>query len=222
MKMFKKNVLALITVCLVSIFFSQIVNASAHINYSSSIGSLPVKTWKQLRDADLEKQDLDYSCGSAATATILRSFYGSEVYEKDILDEVTRIGDDGTASFSDLQQAVTKFGYKAVGISANFEKLKTIKIPAVVYLRYRDKDHFSVIRGINKQGVVWLGDPSWGNRKFSEQQFKAMWETREDNILKGKLLLIIPANKSTASLNKDFFHPPIVNKTAIQLLTNRH
>lgn len=136
--------------------------------------------------------------------------------------EVTRIGDDGTASFSDLQQAVTKFGFKAVGISANFEKLKTIKIPAVVYLRYRDKDHFSVIRGINKQGVVWLGDPSWGNRKFSEQQFKAMWETRGDNDLKGKLLLIIPANKSTASLNQDFFHPPIVNKTAIQLLTNRH
>jgi len=222
MKMFKKNVLALMTVCLVSIFFSQVVNASVHINYSSSIGSLPVKTWKQLRDADLEKQDLDYSCGSAATATILRSFYGSEVYEKDILDEVTRIGDDGTASFSDLQQAVRKFGFKAVGISANFEKLKTIKIPAVVYLRYRDKDHFSVIRGINKQGVVWLGDPSWGNRKFSEQQFKAMWETREDNDLKGKLLLIIPANKNTASLNQDFFHPPIVNKTAIQLLTNRH
>ncbi len=109
-----------------------------------------------------------------------------------------------------------------MGISANFEKLKTIKIPAVVYLRYRDKDHFSVIRGINKQGVVWLGDPSWGNRKFSEQQFKAMWETREDNDLKGKLLLIIPANKSTASLNQDFFHPPIVNKTAIQLLTYRH
>ena len=222
MKMFKKNVLTPMTVCLVSIFFSQAVNANAHINYLSSVASLPVKTWKQLRDADLEKQDLDYSCGSAATATILRSFYGSEVYEKDILTEVTRIGDDGTASFSDLQQAVTKFGFKAVGISANFEKLKTIKIPAVAYLRYRDKDHFSVIRGINKQGVVWLGDPSWGNRKFSEQQFKAMWETREDNDLKGKLLLIIPANKSTASLNQDFFHPPIVNKTAIQLLTNRN
>ena len=222
MKIFKKNVLALMTVCLLSIFFSQVVNASAHINYSSSIGSLPVKTWKQLRDADLEKQDLDYSCGSAATATILRSFYGIEVYEKDILDEVTRIGDDGTASFSDLQQAVMKFGFKAVGISATFKKLKTIKIPAVVYLRYRDKDHFSVIRGINKQGMVWLGDPSWGNRKFSEQQFGAMWETREDNELKGKLLLIIPVDKSTASLNQDFFHPPKVNKMAIQLLIDRH
>ena len=190
-----------------------------HLNLPSATGSLPIKTWKQLRDADLEKQDLDYSCGSAATATILRSFYGRDIYEKDILDEVMLVGDDGTASFSDLQQAVKKFGFKAIGISANFEKLKTIKIPAIVYLRYRDKDHFSVIRGINDQGVVWLGDPSWGNRKFTEHQFRDMWETRDNQQLKGKLLLIIPADKSLTALNQDFFHPPEVNSTAIELLT---
>ncbi|MGB1158725.1 MAG: C39 family peptidase [Porticoccaceae bacterium] len=193
--------------------------AEVHLNLPSAVGSLPIKTWKQLRDADLEKQDLDYSCGSAATATILRSFYGRDIYEKDILDEVVLVGDDGTASFSDLQQAVKKFGFKAIGVSANFEKLKTIKIPAIVYLRYRDKDHFSVIRGINDQGVVWLGDPSWGNRKFTEHQFRDMWETRDNEQLKGKLLLIIPVDKTLATLNQDFFHPPEVNATAIELLT---
>jgi len=201
--------------------FAYVVPAQAevHLNLPSAVGSLPIKTWKQLRDADLEKQDLDYSCGSAATATILRSFYGRDIYEKDILDEVVLVGDDGTASFSDLQQAVKKFGFKAIGISANFEKLKTIKIPAIVYLRYRDKDHFSVIRGINDQGVVWLGDPSWGNRKFTEHQFRDMWETRDNEQLKGKLLLIIPTDKTLATLNQDFFHPPEVNATAIELLT---
>ena len=201
--------------------FAYVVPAQAevHLNLPSAVGSLPIKTWKQLRDADLEKQDLDYSCGSAATATILRSFYGRDIYEKDILDEVVLVGDDGTASFSDLQQAVKKFGFKAIGVSANFEKLKTIKIPAIVYLRYRDKDHFSVIRGINDQGVVWLGDPSWGNRKFTEHQFRDMWETRDNEQLKGKLLLIIPADKTLATLNQDFFHPPEVNATAIELLT---
>ncbi len=199
--------------------FASPAQAEIHLNLPSAVGSLPIKTWKQLRDADLEKQDLDYSCGSAATATILRSFYGRDIYEKDILDEVVLVGDDGTASFSDLQQAVKKFGFKAIGISANFEKLKTIKIPAIVYLRYRDKDHFSVIRGINDQGVVWLGDPSWGNRKFTEHQFRDMWETRDNEQLKGKLLLIIPADKTLATLNQDFFHPPEVNATAIELLT---
>jgi predicted double-glycine peptidase len=208
-----------ITVSITLMILVSQANASVHINNLTTSGSLPIKTWKQLRDADLEKQDLDYACGSAATATILRSFYGSEVVEKDILDEVKSVGDDGAASFADLQQAVKKFGYKAIGISANFEKLKSIKIPALVYLKYRGEDHFSVVRGINEEGVVWLGDPSWGNRKFTEQQFKAMWEINEG---KGKLLLIIPVDKSLASINQDFFQPPTVNKTAIQLLKNRY
>ena len=154
--------------------------------------NLPIKTWKDLRDSDIEKQDEDFSCGFASVATILRFFYGKEVYEKDILDEVIRVGDDDTASWSDLEKAVQKFGFKAVGLTLSFEKLRSIKIPAIVYLRYRNKDHFSVIRGVNETGLVWLGDPSWGNRKFSESRFKSMWETRNDNTLKGKILLIIP------------------------------
>ena len=202
--------------------FSAYSGGQIHLNYKTIKGSFPLKTWKDLRDAGIEKQDKDYSCGSAATATILRSFYGLDVHEKDILDEVIRIGNDGTASFSDLELAVRKFTFKAIGLSANFEKLKTIKIPAIVYLRYRDTNHFSVIRGINEEGVVWLGDPSWDNRKFTEYQFKNMWETRNDEKLKGKFLLIIPQDKSLASLNKEFFHSPVINSIAIELLTLRN
>jgi len=196
-------------------------DADIHLSYKTTIGNLPIKTWKDLRDSNIEKQDEDFSCGSASVATILRSFYGKDVYEKDILDEVIRVGDDGTASFSDLEKAVKKFGFKAVGLTLSFEKLKSIKIPAIVYLRYRDKDHFSVIRGVNENGLVWLGDPSWGNRKFSESRFKSMWETRDDDTLKGKILLIIPEDKSLAQIHSDFFKSPEVNTTAIQLLTLR-
>lgn len=221
----KKHISKSLTYLVVSMaisFFTQYTSANALLNYPSASGSLPIKTWKDLRDVGVEKQDLDYSCGSAATATILRYFYGREVYEQDVLDEVTRIGDDGTASFADLQQAVKKFGFKAIGLSTNFEKLKTIKIPALVYLRYRDRDHFSVIRGINEQGVVWLGDPSWGNRLFSEQQFRAMWETRKEQNLKGKILLIIPKDTVPTSLHREFYRRPVINKTAIELLTNKY
>lgn len=201
--------------------FSQASESHIHLSYQTTSGNLPIKTWKDLRDSNIEKQDEDFSCGSASVATILRFFYGKEVYEKDILDEVIRIGKDGTASFSDLEQAVKKFRFKAIGLALSFEKLKSLKIPAIVYLRYRDKDHFSVIRGVNQQGLVWLGDPSWGNRKFSENQFRAMWETREETALKGKILLIIPEDKSLAQLNRAFFKPPASNTTAIQLLTLR-
>ncbi len=189
-----------------------------YLNYQTATGSVPIKSWKNLRDNQIEKQDKDFSCGSAAVATILRFFYGKEIYEADILAEILeKTGVDDTASFADLEQAVKKFGFKAVGLTLNFEKLRQLKIPAIVYVYYRDNDHFSVLRGVNDEGVVWLGDPSWGNRKLSENQFNAMWETRDDNVLKGKILLIIPEDKSLAQLD-DFFYPPTTNKTAIELL----
>ena len=121
--------------------------------------TIQVQSWKALRDQGIEKQDLDYSCGSAAVATILRSYYGVEVYERDILKEVEKLGNDGAASFSDLQKAVKTFGFKATGISTDFDTLKTIKIPALLYLKYRDQDHFSVLRGISDSHVL-LADPS--------------------------------------------------------------
>jgi predicted double-glycine peptidase len=178
-------------------------------------------SWKDIRDDKIEKQNEDFSCGSASAATILRFFYGKNVYEKDIIDEVMIVGDDGTASFADLAKAVKKFGFKAIGLTLSFEKLKELNIPAIVYLRYRDKDHFSVIRGVNNKGLVLLGDPSWGNRKFSETRFKSIWETRDSDTLKGKILLIIPEDQSLAKINNDFFKLPSINNTAIQLLTLR-
>jgi len=60
---------------------------------------------------------------------------------------VVKVKNDGFASFSDFVKSVRKFGFKAIGISLKSERIKTLKIPAVVYLRYRDDDHFSVIRG---------------------------------------------------------------------------
>ncbi len=196
--------------------------AQAIMTNSSTInGTVAIKTWKELRDQHIEKQDLDYSCGSASVATILRSFYGKQVFEIDVLTEIEKFGNDGAASFLDLEKAAEVFGFKGIGLSVSFEKLKSIKIPAIVYLHHRGVEHFSVIRGVARDGTVWLGDPSWGNRKFSRYQFNDMWETRDDEKLKGKILLIIPQDKSTANLNKDFFYPPEINNTAIELLTIR-
>jgi predicted double-glycine peptidase len=75
------------------------------------------------------------------------------------------------------------------------------------------------LRGINNQGVVWLGDPSWGNRKLSENKFTSMWEVRNHETLKGKILLITPENESLAQINKNFFKSPELNRMAIKLLT---
>ncbi|PYG53424.1 putative double-glycine peptidase [Rhizobium sp. UGM030330-04] len=59
-----------------------------HLLHPTGSVSIPIKTWKDLRDAQVIKQRLDDSCGSAAAATILHYFYGQDVSEADLIAEV--------------------------------------------------------------------------------------------------------------------------------------
>ena len=181
---------------------------------------MPVKSWKFLRDERVVKQDLDYSCGAASVATILNGFYGLDVTEAELLGQMAA---DGAASFRDLADLVRGYGLKGVGVALNFEQLRQLKVPAIAYLKYRDDDHFSVVRGIGADGSVILADPSWGNRRFTEHQFLAMWETRMDEALKGKMLLILPNGIDAGAIDRSFFGPRLSsNSVSEELLILRH
>lgn len=181
-------------------------------------GHLPVKTWKDLRDDSVVKQDLDYSCGAASVATIMNGFYDIKVTEADLLEAMEN---DGAASFQDLAEVVGSYGLKGVGVALSFDQLRQLKVPAIAYLKYRDDDHFSVIRGIDTSSRVSLGDPSWGNRRFTKHQFLNMWETREDEVLKGKVLLILPDGIDVASINHSFFGVPDAGSLSREMLVLR-
>ena len=212
------------------VFWVSAARADATLTTPTLQGSVTVQSWKDRRDAQIVKQDLDYSCGAASLATILNGFYGKTVTEDEILKAMNK--EDGMASFSDmaavLPRLVTSEGrqgdFKGVGLALSFAQLQKIKVPAIVYLRYRGDDHFSVLRGISED-TVWLGDPSWGNRRLSTQQFLQMWETRDDAEYKGKVLLVLPTalhgpqEQPAATPTQDtFFRPPIPNILAIELL----
>jgi predicted double-glycine peptidase len=165
---------------------------------------IPVRTWRSLRDNRTVKQNLDYSCGSAAIATILNQYYGFAVSEEDILKAIDR----GTlrATFNAMQQGVARFGFRAVGVATNFDQLRKLRMPVVVHVRYRKTDHFSVLRGIGSASVL-LADPSLGNRTFSHRQFRAMWETR-NSALAGKILAIFPTKAATTADETFFVNDP--------------
>ena len=249
-----------------------------HLRYKTSAGSLPIKTWKDLRDAQVVKQNLDVSCGSAAAATILQFFYGRDISEEDILAEVIAanlssvasdfergirsmlikaaldgvvssedikrnlaakikgaIGDGAslsdiekrfvqaiqaqlgaTASFADLKQAVEKFGFRAVGLSLDFEQLRQLGIPVIAHLRLQGEDHFSVVRGIGQNGLVLLGDPAWGNRKLEAHRFRGMWEISGEP---GNILVLLPKDAVVlAQADRDFFQAPKLNALPLQSL----
>jgi predicted double-glycine peptidase len=119
-----------------------------------------------------------------------------------------------------MARALPQFGYRGVGYSASFEQLTKLKVPVIVYLKYRTNDHFSVLRGIDKD-TVWLADSSTGNRYYSRSQFLAMWETRDAETLKGKILVILP-NRADIATRSDFFtnnpNRPTLLSTKLQVV----
>lgn len=169
-------------------------------------GQPAVNSWKALRDFRIVKQELDYSCGAASLATILNEFYGMSVTEEDVL---TRMGATDRSSFQQLADVAPSYGVRAGGIMLSFDDLKQLQVPAMAYVQYRGDDHFTVIRGIRRDGVVHVADPSWGNRQLTAHQFRRMWEAPDtDGTMRGRILLILPNDVNMAEIDRTFFAEP--------------
>lgn len=188
------------------------------IYFNQYHNEIKVKSWKELRDHNIVKQDLDFSCGAASIATLLNGYYNKKITEQEVL----RIMDKGDfmASFNDMQQALKKLGFESKGYAVSLDTLKKLKIPVIAYIKHRKSDHFTVISGVN-DNFVRISDPSLGQRTLTIQQFKEMWETRSDKKLKGKFFVILTKDQAS---NLAFFTKDVRQPTtqAIKLLSSQH
>ena len=166
----------------------QRISHSQTIPRESNILSTPI-TWQAIQKKNVVKQNVDYSCGSASLATILTYFYDQPTTEAQVIKDLAL--NKQMASFQDLANVSQKYGFIGRGIATNYDSLKKIKIPAIVYLNHNRTDHFSVLRAIDDTHV-YLADPSWGNRTLTRKQFEKIWNTRNDAQYQGKVLLILP------------------------------
>lgn len=91
-----------------------------------------------------------------------------------------------------------------------YAQLAQLKIPVIVYLKYRKNDHFAVLRGINGDTVL-LADPSLGHVSMSKAQFLDAWKTR-DGEMEGKILAIV-SQDVTPSKKVDWFDKNPVRQT---------
>ncbi len=143
---------------------------------------VPVKSMKDLRDEKLVKQRLDYSCGAAALATILRYGFGDEVTEREILVELFDLlseDEEGLRrkegfSLLDLQRVAQARGYKAQGFRLEPQDLPKLGGPVIVFIEPRGYKHFAVLRGV-KGDRVYLADPSRGNIRMPAYSFLDSW-----------------------------------------------
>lgn len=141
-----------------------------------------------IRWGGVVKQDLDFSCGIASVATILKYHFGEEdVTERELLQdfikklseqEISEVFEKG-ASLAQLGDLLTDRNLIIRNWHLKIDELRKLTkiLPAIVYLETADFRHFAVVRGINEYQVL-LADPSRGNVKLSLDGFLKEWKGR--------------------------------------------
>jgi len=144
--------------------------------------SVRVTSLKEARFRTTVPQRYDFSCGSAATATLLTYQYGHRVSEADVFKQMYALGDQKRIrkegfSLRDMQRYLHSQGYKADGFELPLEKLEEEGLPAIVLLDDRGYRHFVVVKGL-RNGRVLVGDPAKGTRAIPRERFERLWANR--------------------------------------------
>ena len=139
-----------------------------------------VETLKERRLRQVVHQSVDFSCGAATVATILRYYYGQPVTEREAILGMFSVGDRDKIrqrgfSLLDMKNFTERLHYKAVGYKIkDIDKLRELKIPVIALIDTQRYKHFVVIRKIDND-YVYLSDPSWGNRRMKLNDFEKVW-----------------------------------------------
>ena len=144
-------------------------------NYNLGLTSL-----KEARFKTTVPQHFDFSCGSAATATLLTYQYGLPVNEEQVFVKMYAHGDQAKIrkegfSLLDMRRYLQSKGFEADGFELPIEKLAEEGIPAIVLLNDRGYRHFVVVKGL-RNGRVLLGDPARGTRAMPVARFHELWD----------------------------------------------
>jgi predicted double-glycine peptidase len=159
------------------------VPAGAQSAYLPSMGggdvSLPVTSIRQARLAGTLIQQYDFSCGSAAVATLLSHHYGYPVSESTVFEYMYNNGDQQKIqregfSLLDMKRFLQAQGFEADGFEQPLDKLAEARAPAIVLINENGYQHFVVVKGLRGDRVL-IGDPATGTRAVSRQAFEASW-----------------------------------------------
>jgi len=147
-----------------------------------AVYSVPVTSLKEARFRTTVRQRYDFSCGSAATATLLTFQYGQPVSEADVFREMfahgnaRKIRKEGF-SMLDMRRYLAARGFQADGFELPLEKLAEEGLPAIVLLNDKGYRHFVVVKGLRGDRVL-VGDPARGTRTMPRSRFEQLWESR--------------------------------------------
>lgn len=144
--------------------------------------TLPVTSIRESRLAGTLLQQYDFSCGSAAIATLLTHHYATPIDEQTVFNRMYALGDQPKIqregfSLLDMKRFLASLGFEADGFEQPLHKLQEARIPAIVLINRNGYQHFVVIKGLQGDRVL-VGDPSQGTRAMSVREFESQWQSR--------------------------------------------
>lgn len=138
-----------------------------------------MRTWRDMRFKEMAAQRFDFSCGSAALATLLQSGYGIETSEPQLIKAMLR--EDNAAevlkngfSMLDMKRYAESIGMRAHGYRIDADALYRLQMPVIALLDLKGYKHFVVVKGA-ASGRVFVADPALGHRVMPESDFVAGW-----------------------------------------------
>ena len=152
---------------------------------------------KEVRFRNTIRQKYDFSCGSAAVATLLTYQYGYPVDAQWVFEQMYAQGDQAKIrregfSLLDIKRFLQANGFEADGFIVPLEKLQQEHLPAIVLIDEKGYHHFVVVKGL-AYGRVLVGDPARGTRAIPLAQFHSEWTNR--------LLFVIHNRRALAVFN---------------------
>ena len=140
------------------------------------------KSFAEMKFNTVYKQEFDFSCGSAALASLLTFHYGNAVTEKSVFLEMYEHGDQKKIqelgfSMLDMKNYLSRHGYDSDGLKVNLDKLREFNSPAITIIDLNGYLHFVIIKGITEQNVL-IGDPAVGVKIYPRDEFEKMWSER--------------------------------------------
>lgn len=141
--------------------------------------SISTSTLKDYRYRDVTVQQRDFSCGSAALATLLKYHYDMPITETEVLQAMYETGDKEKIeregfSLLDMKRYLASQQLQSEGYKVSLDKLAKVGVPAIVLINMKGYLHFVVIRGLRGEEVL-IADPAQGMKTFDRATFEEMW-----------------------------------------------
>ena len=141
--------------------------------------SVPIRSMQELKYLETVRQRFDFSCGSAAVATLLSHHYQRETREAEVFlsmwkeGDKTRIRKDGF-SLLDMKGFLDERGFNADGFRIEADRIGDIGVAGIVLLEHLDQPHFVVVTG-EVGGEILVNDPARGVWSMSVEELKDLW-----------------------------------------------